>query len=67
MVWLSWLLHHKVRGVASVYFAVGVSLWIMPELDALLLRQDYPQWISLMLILKIAAGLALLFGFRKNG
>lgn len=67
MVWLSWLLHHKVSGVASVYFAVGVSLWIMPELDALLLRQDYPQWISLMLILKIAAGLALLFGFRKNG
>ncbi|OME53440.1 hypothetical protein [Paenibacillus odorifer] len=66
MVWLSWLLHHKVSGVASVYFAVGVSLWIMPELDALLLRQDYPQWISLMLILKIAAGLALLFGFRKK-
>jgi hypothetical protein len=66
MVWLSWLLHHKVHSVASVYFAVGVSLWIMPEVDALLLRQDYPQWVSFMLILKIAAGLALLFLFRKK-
>jgi hypothetical protein len=66
MVWLSWLLHHRVKGVASVFFAVGVSLWIMPELDALLLRQDYPQWISFMLILKIAVGLALLFLFRKK-
>lgn len=66
MVWLSWLLHHKVKGVASVYLVVGVSLWIMPELDALLLRMDYPQWISLLLIIKIAAGLALLFLFRKK-
>ncbi|WP_379138211.1 hypothetical protein [Paenibacillus sp. sgz500958] len=66
MVWLSWLLHHRVSGVAAVYFAVGVTLWIMPELDTLLLRPDYPQWISLILILKIAAGLALLFVFRKK-
>ncbi|MBT2288103.1 hypothetical protein J7E73_02955 [Paenibacillus albidus] len=66
MVWLSWLLHHRVSGVSGVYFAVGVSLWVMPEIDALLLRQDYPQWISLMLITKIAAGLALLFMYRKK-
>ncbi|GGF78144.1 hypothetical protein GCM10010912_23980 [Paenibacillus albidus] len=66
MVWLSWLLHHRVSGVSGVYFAVGVSLWMMPEIDALLLRQDYPQWISLMLITKIAAGLALLFMYRKK-
>ncbi|KWX70410.1 hypothetical protein D3C73_493270 [compost metagenome] len=66
MVWLSWLLHHRVNGVSGVYLGVGVSLWIMPEIDALLLRQDFPQWVSLILILKIAAGLALLFIFRKK-
>lgn len=66
MIWLSWLLYHRVKGVSGVYMGVGVSLWIMPEIDALLLRQDYPQWVSLILILKIAAGLALLFIFRKK-
>jgi hypothetical protein len=66
MVWLSWLLHHRVKGAANVFFAVGVSLWVMPELDALLLRQNFPQWISFMLIFKIAVGLALLFLFRKK-
>ncbi len=66
MVWLSWLLHHRVNGVSGVYLGVGAALWIMPEIDALLLRQDFPQWVSLILILKIAAGLALLFIFRKK-
>jgi hypothetical protein len=65
MVWLSWLLHHRVKWCFRVYLGVGVGLWIMPEIDALLLRQDFPQWVSLILILKIAAGLALLFIFRK--
>lgn len=66
MVWLSWLLHHRVAKVAGVYFAAGVTFWLMPELDCLLLRQDYPQWIAFVLILKLAAGFGLLFGFRKN-
>ncbi|ASA23591.1 hypothetical protein [Paenibacillus donghaensis] len=66
MVWLSWLVYHRVNGISGVYFAVGVSLWVMPELDALLLREAYPQWVSLILLLKIAAGLALLFVFRKK-
>lgn len=66
MLWLSWLLHHRVQGVSGVYFTVGITMWIMPELDSLLLRQDYPEWISLILILKIAAGLALLFMLRKK-
>lgn len=66
MVWLSWLLYHRVSGVAGVYFGVGATLWIMPEIDALLLRQDYPQWVSFLLLSKIAVGLALLFLFRKK-
>jgi len=66
MIWISWLLHHRVQGVSGVYFAVGTTLWIMPELDRLLLRPDYPQWVSLILIVKIAAGLALLFLSRKK-
>lgn len=66
MVWLSWLLYHKVSGVSGVYLGVGVSLWLMPEVDALWLRQGFPDWVSLLLIVKIAAGLALLFIFRKK-
>jgi len=66
MIWLSWLLHHRIKGISGVYFAVGVTMWVMPELDSLLLRQDYPEWVSLMLIVKIAAGLSLLFLFRKK-
>ena len=66
MVWLSWLLHHRIKGVSGVYFAVGATVWLMPELDALLLRHGYPQWVSYILLLKIAIGLALLFLFRKK-
>ncbi|WP_438492367.1 hypothetical protein [Paenibacillus sp. IHBB 3054] len=66
MIWLSWLLYHRIKGVSGVYLGVGVSLWLMPEIDALWLRPDYPGWVSLVLILKIAVGLALLFIFRKK-
>ncbi|MFC3745465.1 hypothetical protein [Paenibacillus sp. GCM10012306] len=66
MIWLSWLLHYRVSGVAGVYFAVGATLWLLPELDALLLRHNYPQWIAFLLLAKIAAELALLFLFRKK-
>ncbi|WP_042197546.1 hypothetical protein [Paenibacillus camerounensis] len=66
MVWLSWLLYHKVSGVSGVYLGVGVSLWLMPEVDALWLRDGFPDWVSLLLIVKIAVGLALLFIFRKK-
>lgn len=66
MIWLSWLLHHRIKGVSGVYFAVGATIWLMPELDSLLLRQGYPQWVSYILLLKIAVGLALLFLFRKK-
>ncbi|WP_151735877.1 hypothetical protein [Paenibacillus tengchongensis] len=66
MIWLSWLLYHRVSGVSGVYFGVGVCLWLMPEIDALWLRGGFPGWVSLILILKVAAGLALLFIFRKK-
>lgn len=67
MIWMSWLMYHKVSGVSGVYLGAGVSLWLMPEVDALWLRAGFPEWTSLILILKIAVGLALLFLFRKNG
>lgn len=66
MIWLSWLVYHRIQGISGIYFGVGVSLWLMPEIDALWLRQDYPEWVSLVLIFKIAVGLALLFIFRKK-
>ncbi|KGE18150.1 hypothetical protein [Paenibacillus wynnii] len=66
MIWLSWLLHHRIKGVSGVYFAVGATMWLMPELDSLLLRHGYPQWVSYILLLKIAIGLVLLFIFRKK-
>lgn len=66
MLWLSWLLHHRVKGVSGVYFAVGALLWLMPEIDSVLLGREYPGWMSLLLIGKIAAELAVLFLFRKK-
>ncbi len=66
MIWLSWLLHHRISGIAGVYFAVGAALWLMPELDSLVLRGTEPDWLPTLLIAKIGIGLALLFGFRKK-
>ncbi|MFD2412182.1 hypothetical protein [Paenibacillus rhizoplanae] len=66
MIWMSWLMYHKVSGVSGVYLGAGVALWLMPEVDALWLRAGFPEWTSLVLILKIAVGLALLFLFRKK-
>lgn len=66
MIWLSWLLHHRLKGVSGVYFGVGALLWLMPEIDMVLLGKDYPGWMSLLLIGKIAVELAALFLFRKK-
>ncbi|MBP2111809.1 hypothetical protein [Paenibacillus silagei] len=66
MIWMSWLMYHKVSGVSGVYLGAGAALWLMPEVDALWLRAGFPEWTSLILILKIAVGLALLFLFRKK-
>lgn len=66
MIWLSWLLHHKTQGMSSVYFAVGATIWMMPEIDSMLLRDTAPGWIALVIIVKLAAAGGLLFGFRKK-
>lgn len=68
MSWLSWLVHHRIRWkrLASVYFSLGVTAWFMPEMDAILLRQQEPGWITLLCFMKLMVGFILLFIFRKK-
>jgi len=66
LLWLSWLAHHKAKRFASIYFAVGVTLWFMPELDDLLLRHNAPEGIILYILGKLALAFILLFIWRKK-
>ncbi|OWA36684.1 hypothetical protein B9G55_00965 [Saccharibacillus sp. O16] len=66
LLWLSWLAHHKAKRFASIYFAVGVTLWFMPELDALLLRHHAPEGIIFYILGKLALAFIFLFIWRKN-
>ncbi|MDO3409182.1 hypothetical protein QWJ34_05350 [Saccharibacillus sp. CPCC 101409] len=66
LLWLSWLAHHKAKRFAAIYFAVGVTLWFMPELDDLLLRHNAPDGIVLLLLGKLALAFILLFFWRKK-
>ncbi|OWR29494.1 hypothetical protein CDO73_14980 [Saccharibacillus sp. O23] len=66
MLWLSWLAHHKAKRFASIYFAVGMTLWFMPELDDLLLRHNAPEGIILYILGKLALAFIFLFIWRKK-
>lgn len=66
LLWLSWLAHHKAKRFASIYFAVGVTLWFMPELDDLLLRHNAPEGIILYILGKLALAFIFLFIWRKK-
>ena len=66
LLWLSWLAHHKAKRFASIYFAVGVTLWFMPEIDDLLLRQNTTESIILYILGKLALAFIFLFVWRKK-
>ncbi|GGN96692.1 hypothetical protein [Saccharibacillus kuerlensis] len=66
LIWLTWLAYHKAKRFASIYFAVGMTLWFMPELDDMLLRQNITSWIILYIIGKLALAFIFLFIWRKK-
>lgn len=66
MVWLCWLAHHRVKRMSPVFFAVGITVWFMPEADMLLMRQNPPHGMVFLCLLKIAAAFILLFVLRKK-
>ncbi|MGF7046113.1 hypothetical protein J2T13_000575 [Paenibacillus sp. DS2015] len=66
MICMSWLTHYRQRKLSQVYFAIGLTLWLMPEIDALLLRQVEMQSIMVLGMIKVVVGLGLLFFTRKK-
>ncbi|WP_068784933.1 hypothetical protein [Paenibacillus phocaensis] len=64
--WLSWLGYHRLKAMAPVFFAVSVSLWVMPEADAFLLRDAELSAMPALILLKIIAAFVILFGLRKK-
>lgn len=65
-VWFSWLVHHRGRKLAAVYFTSGVAIWFMPEVDETLLRGHMPDIFAVLCIVKIALACILLFVLRKK-
>ncbi|MNT08496.1 hypothetical protein D3C72_1432400 [compost metagenome] len=66
MVWLCWLAHHRVKRIAPVFFAVGITVWFMPEADMLLMSEHVPNGMALLCLLKIAAAFVILYFLRKK-
>ncbi|MGG6309887.1 hypothetical protein [Paenibacillus macerans] len=66
MFWLSWLSHHRLKEAARVFFAVSLTLWFMPEADALLLRDAVYEGMAVLVLLKLVAAFLILFGLRKK-
>ncbi|WP_068616273.1 hypothetical protein [Paenibacillus tuaregi] len=66
MVWLCWLAHHRIKRMAPVFFAVGITVWFMPEADMLLMRQSSVHGMVLLCLLKIVIAFILLFVLRKK-
>ncbi|MNH72165.1 hypothetical protein D3C73_243220 [compost metagenome] len=66
MVWLCWLAHHRVKQIAPVFFAVGITVWFMPEADMLLMSEHVPNGMALLCLLKIAAAFVILYFLRKK-
>lgn len=63
--WSSWFVQRWSKRASSVLFAVCALLWFMPELYAAVYLRDM-EWLELQLLVKIAAGGALLYGMRKK-
>ncbi len=65
-VWFSWLVHHRGRKLAAVYFTIGIGVWFMPEVDETLLRGQVPDIFTVLCIVKIALACIMLFVLRKK-
>ncbi len=66
LVWFSWLVHHRGKKLAAVYFTSGIAIWFMPEVDEVLLRGQMPDIFAALCVTKIALACILLFILRKK-
>lgn len=63
---LSWLLHDKFKRLSPVLFAVGVTLWFMPQADVIFLRGETPQDQLFGILIKALIALVLFYVLRKK-
>ncbi|WP_431087806.1 hypothetical protein [Paenibacillus sp. 8b26] len=66
LVWLSWWVHRRFSRLASVYFAIGMTLVFMPEADMIVLRHQASGDVVLYGLLKLAIVVGILFWTRKK-
>ncbi|MDO7905443.1 hypothetical protein Q5741_03335 [Paenibacillus sp. JX-17] len=66
LLWLTWLVYQRWPHRTKALFGLSVTVWFMPEADALLLRGLTPPGIAGWVIIKIAVSLILLFVTRKK-
>lgn len=64
--WVGWLLHHKDKAVAVVFFLVACILWLFPELYSLVMTDLSESVIQTSILGKVAATGIVLFAFRKK-
>lgn len=64
--WITWLCHHRIQRFTRVMFAMSLTLWFMPEVDGLLLRQIPIQGMEIVILLKIVVAFVLLYSLRKK-
>ncbi|WP_025683255.1 hypothetical protein [Paenibacillus maysiensis] len=66
LVWLSWWVHRRFSRLASVCFAIGMTLVFMPEADMIVLRHQSSGDVVLYGLLKLAVVVGILFWTRKK-
>ncbi|ALP39131.1 hypothetical protein ASL14_21445 [Paenibacillus sp. IHB B 3084] len=66
LVWLCWWVHRRFSRLASVYFAIGMTLVFMPEADMIVLRHQASGDVVLYGLLKLAIVVGILFWTRKK-
>ncbi|MBA9085193.1 hypothetical protein FHR92_001657 [Fontibacillus solani] len=64
--WLTWLCHYRIKRLTRVMFAASLTLWFMPEMDGLLLRQQSAQGMEIIILAKIVVAFVLLYSLRKK-
>lgn len=64
--WLTWFCHYRIKRISRVMFAASLTLWFMPEVDGLLLRQQSPQGMEIVILIKIVVAFVLLYSLRKK-
>lgn len=66
LMWFCWLVHHRGKKMAAVYFTSSLAVWFMPEIDEVFLRGQMPEAFALFCMVKVALICIILFVLRKK-